>query len=133
MVACVEQDKGEDTIQHVNEILSVFLIQVRNDFAVTSGPEGVGGELRPELFVVVDLPVHRDSEGLVFVVEWLVTGGWVDDGEALVGEVAVANLVQPAPVRATVLEPARELKYADSLSLGVVGTSEHCQYAAHFR
>jgi hypothetical protein len=32
-----------------------------------------------------------------------------------------------------VLEPARELEHADSLPLRVVGTSQHRQYATHFR
>ena len=30
-------------------------------------------------------------------------GLWIDDGEALVGEVAVAHLMQPAPLGALVL------------------------------
>lgn len=80
--------------------------QVCDDLAVAACPECVRGELRPELFMVVDLSVHSDDEGLVLVVEWLVARGRVDDGEALVGEVAVADLVHAAPVRAAVLEPA---------------------------
>lgn len=36
--------------------------QVCDDFAVAAGPEGVGGELRPELFMVVDLPIHLQGK-----------------------------------------------------------------------
>jgi hypothetical protein len=35
---------------------------VCDDFAVAAGPEGVGGELRPELFMVVDLPIHLQGK-----------------------------------------------------------------------
>lgn len=106
--------------------------QVCDDLTVAAGPEGVGRELLPELFMVIDLPVHGDSDGLVFVVERLVAGGGVDDGEALVGEVAVVDLVHAAPVGAAVLEPARELQDMCPLPLGVIGAAQHRQYAAHF-
>lgn len=80
-----------------------------DDLAVTAGPEAVSGssEAGSEELVVVDLAVDGDDDGLVLVVEGLVAGGRVDDGEALVGEVAVvAHLAKAAPVGATVLEPA---------------------------
>jgi len=35
--------------------------------------------------------------------EGLVARGWIDDGEALVGEVVVAHLMQPTPLGALVL------------------------------
>lgn len=36
--------------------------QVSDDLAVAACPECVGGELRPELFMVVDLSVHLQGE-----------------------------------------------------------------------
>jgi hypothetical protein len=67
--------------------------QVCNDFAVTSRPElvAVGKELLPDGPIVVDLAVHGDYDSLDLVAEGLVAGGWVDDGETLVGKVAVGS------------------------------------------
>jgi hypothetical protein len=110
--------------------------QVRDDLAVAAGPEPVAGvgEVGPEVLVVVDLAVDGDDHGLVLVVEGLVAGGRVDDGEALVGEVAVAHLTEAAPVGAPVLEPPRQLQHARPLAaLGLVSAPQHCKYAAHPR
>jgi hypothetical protein len=106
---------------------------VRDDLAVAAGPELVagGGEVGPEVLVVVDLAVDGDDDGLVLVVEGLVAGGRVDDGQALVGEVAVAHLPQPAPVGAPVLEPPRQLQHAGALLPLLVGAPQHSKDAAH--
>lgn len=106
---------------------------MRDDLAVAAGPESVagGGEPAPEVLVVVDLAVDGDDHRLVLVVEGLVAGGRVDDGEALVGEVAVAHLTEAAPVGATVLEPPRQLQHPASLVLAMTRLAKHSKYAAH--
>ena len=59
-------------------------------------------------------------------------GLWIDDGEALVGEVAVAHLPEAAPVGAPVLEPPRQLQHPGSLAMRrLVGAPKHSKYAAH--
>lgn len=109
--------------------------QVRDDLAVAAGPEAVAcaGEAAPEVQVVVDLAVDGDDHRLVLVVEGLVARGRVDDGEALVREVAVAHLPEAAPVGAPVLQPPRQLQHPGPLAaaLGLVGAPEHSKYAAH--
>jgi hypothetical protein len=71
------------------------------DLAVRLGDKRLAGDLlqdlRLELLVVVDLAVDGHHDGLVLVEQGLVARGGVDDGQALVRQEVVAELVHARP------------------------------------
>lgn len=56
--------------------------------------------------MVENLAIDSDDDGFVFVEERLITGSRINDGEALMGQIAVTVLMKPTPVWPTVLQSA---------------------------
>ena len=78
-------------------------------------------QLRAQLAVVVDLAVQDDDDRAVLVEDRLVAGLEVDDAQALDAEARAPAMMEPARVRAAVLEPrahAREQLRVDRLAVG---------------
>lgn len=59
-----------------------------DDFSIATSVEGVteGQEFRDQFLIVVDFAVEDDTDTLIFVIQWLLSGGEVNDGKAAVAE-----------------------------------------------
>eukprot|EP00963_Diacronema_lutheri_P010804 scaffold1204_cov313-Pavlova_lutheri.AAC.8 len=130
--ARVQQHEGEHAVEHAWHIFAVFFVEVADDLAVAVGGEGVFLlECIPQLHVIVDLSVDGHYDFLGLVVQRLVSGGWIHDGQSLVRQEHVLVLVYPAPVGSAVPQPGAEDE--DPLSHGgrVVPGPEDGQDATH--
>lgn len=46
---------------------------------------------------------YRNNDGFVFIVQGLVTGSRIDDGQSLMRQIAISILVQPTPIWSAML------------------------------
>jgi hypothetical protein len=104
-----------------------------NDFAIALGVIVVLFHGFLQSFVVVNLPIHRNDNAFVAIVERLVAGSGINDGQALMREIATSLLVhkQSTPVGSPMPEPARKLQDPSSLGRRVVMRTENCQNSTH--
>ncbi len=103
LARAVPQDKREHATETLNTIRAPRLPTVNDHFGVGARAKGVPQRLQlgNELLIVIDLAVEYDDDGLVLVVERLMSGGEIDDGQSPVAErhaglEVLAEVVRPA-------------------------------------
>jgi hypothetical protein len=106
---------------------------VNDDFGVAAGVENVAEclQFRDEFLVVVDFAVEDDADALVFVVQRLLAGGQVDDGEAPMAEPDAGFDMQAAFVGT-----AMELRFVHAMEYRTVDVAfasgvKDAGYSAH--
>src|SRR5256885_3114393 len=73
--------KSKHPAQILDTILAILLIQMNEDFGIGGGIECVafGEQILSDLLIIIDLTVQYDPDGLVFIVDRLVTITQIDD------------------------------------------------------
>src|SRR5258708_8518674 len=95
----VVDGEGEHATQFLDAVGSHFFVEMNNDFGVAVGAEAMATafELGANVEEVVDLAVVNDPGAAVFIEDWLVAAGEVDDAEAAHAETsAVGNIKSPS-------------------------------------
>lgn len=64
-------------------------------------------------FQVCGKGTNRYNDLFVFIVERLIPGGRINNGQALVSQVTIPTLVQPTPIRTTMLQSILRMKNSE--------------------
>ena len=100
----VPDGESEHAAQVLNAILAILFKQVDDGFGVTVG--GVAVAARDQLLaqgkMVVDLSVKDDVERAVFIGDWLMAAGHIDDAEAAHADASRAIGIETFVVRSAV-------------------------------
>jgi hypothetical protein len=106
---------------------------VDDDFSVAASVEDMaeGLQFRNEFLVIVDFAVEDDADALVFVVEWLLAGGQVDDGEPTMAEPDAGFEMQAA-----FIGTAMELRFVHAMehrtiNVAFASSVKDAGYSAH--
>src|SRR5690349_4577317 len=103
-MALVVQGDGKHAAKFLNALCAQFLIEMNDNFGIAVGIETVPTlfEVIPQFRKVVDLAVENNPDGLVFVMNGLMTTGKIDDAETAHAEAGASTRSNAFVVGATV-------------------------------
>src|SRR5439155_7045897 len=95
-IAGIPYNKGEFSIEPMDKIHTMLLVEMNDDFGVRMGAETMAliDQFFSQLFVVVNFTIESDADGAVLVVERLVSLLEVDDAQANMAEGECATVEQ---------------------------------------
>ena len=109
LLACIPNGHTELTIKIIQHLGAFFFVEVQEDFGICVGIELVSASFQvgTKFNVIEDLSVVNDPQGLVFIVDRLITTGKVDDAEACRCKASDIVHVNAEGIRAAMADQAK--------------------------
>src|SRR4051794_19331759 len=117
LLASIPEGKGKHAVKIGDTLLPLLLVEMNDGLHIRVGAQIVppGLQNAPQLAMIIDLPVARDGNRAVLVVDWLGASSQINDRQAAHGHCHVRRLKKSIRVRA-----AMEQRLIDVLEQGKI-------------